>query len=50
MNDTRRWLAVWIALLLVLGVIALGAYARGDKHHRGDEIGTHGTTPPALSQ
>jgi hypothetical protein len=27
---------------LVLGVIvALIAYARGDEHHRGDEIGAH---------
>jgi hypothetical protein len=28
------------AALLVLGLIA---YARGPKHHRGDEIGSHGT-------
>ena len=50
MNDSRRWLAFSIALLLVLGMVAFGAYARGPKHHHGDEIGTHGTTPPALSQ
>jgi hypothetical protein len=39
----RRWLE-WIliaaAALLVVGLIA---YARGPKHHRGDEIGSHGT-------
>ena len=28
---------------MVLSVIGLIAYARGPKHHRGDEIGTHGT-------
>jgi cell division septation protein DedD len=48
--STRRSLQVWIAILLALGVIGLAAYARGPKHHHGDEIGTHGTTPPALSQ
>ena len=42
-----RWLLIVAAALLVVGLIA---YARGPKHHRGDEIGTHGTTPPALSQ
>ena len=26
--------------LLVVGLIA---YARGPEHHRGDEVGTHGT-------
>jgi hypothetical protein len=24
-------------------LIGLAAYARGPKHHRGDEIGSHGT-------
>ena len=46
MSDAGRWVAVLIALLLLLG---LGAYARGPQHHHGDEIGTHGT-PPAQSQ
>jgi hypothetical protein len=45
-----RFLALAMALLLVLAIVGLIAYARGPKHHRGDEIGTHGTPPPALSQ
>jgi hypothetical protein len=35
-----EWLLIGVAALLVVGLIA---YARGPKHHRGDEIGTHGT-------
>ena len=45
-----RWLALGIALVLVLCIVGLIAYARGPKHHHGDEPGTHGTPPPALSQ
>jgi hypothetical protein len=40
MRDGIRWL---IVLAIVLVVIGLAAYARGPEHHRGDEIGTHGT-------
>ena len=48
MTTAATWL---LALLLALCIIALIAYARGPKHHHGDEIGTHGTkiiivTPP----
>ena len=35
-----RWLLVTAAALLLVGLIA---YARGPKHHHGDDIGTHGT-------
>jgi hypothetical protein len=35
-----RVLLIVAGLLLIVG---LAAYARGTKHHRGDEIGTHGT-------
>ena len=35
-----EWLLILAAVLLVVGLIA---YARGAKHHRGDEVGTHGT-------
>jgi hypothetical protein len=35
-----RWVLVIACALLVIGLIA---YARGPKHHRGDEIGSHGT-------
>ena len=40
MRRAIEWLAVGVAILLVVGLIA---YARGPKHHRGDEIGSHGT-------
>jgi hypothetical protein len=35
-----RWLIVVAAALLLVGLIA---YARGPKHHRGDDVGSHGT-------
>jgi hypothetical protein len=35
-----RWLLVAAAAALIVG---LAAYARGPKHYRGDEIGSHGT-------
>jgi hypothetical protein len=35
-----EWLLILVGALLVIGLIA---YARGPKHHRGDEIGSHGT-------
>jgi hypothetical protein len=35
-----RWVLIIGCALLVIGLIA---YARGPKHHRGDEIGSHGT-------
>jgi hypothetical protein len=34
------WLIVLAATLLVIGLVA---YGRGTKHHRGDEVGSHGT-------
>ena len=36
MRDAVRWL---IVLGLVLVVIGLIGYARGHKHHRGDDVG-----------
>jgi hypothetical protein len=41
--STRRvieWLVIVAAALVVVGMMA---YARGHKHYRGDEIGSHGT-------
>jgi hypothetical protein len=32
-----RWLIVVFLALVLIGLIA---YARGDKHHRGDDVGT----------
>jgi hypothetical protein len=40
MSNTTGWL---IALVLALAVVGMIAYARGAEHHRGDEVGTHGT-------
>ena len=37
-----RFLAIGLLVVLVLSIIGLIAYARGPKHHRGDEIGSHG--------
>jgi hypothetical protein len=34
---------VVIAVISALLVIGLMAYARGPAHHRGDEVGSHGT-------
>jgi hypothetical protein len=35
-----EWALIVAAALLVIGLMA---YARGHKHYRGDEIGSHGT-------
>jgi hypothetical protein len=36
MRDGIRWLIVIAAVLVLVGLIA---YARGDEHHRGDDVG-----------
>ncbi len=40
MRRAVDWLLIVAAALLVVGLIA---YARGPKHYRGDEVGSHGT-------
>jgi hypothetical protein len=40
MRRAAEWLLIVICALLIVGLIA---YARGPKHHEGDEIGSHGT-------
>ena len=40
MRRGTEWLLIVAAALLVIGLMA---YARGPKHHHGDEVGTHGT-------
>jgi hypothetical protein len=40
MRRGADWLIIGTCALLVVGLIA---YARGSKHYRGDEIGSHGT-------
>jgi hypothetical protein len=39
-RDLVRWA---IVVGLVLAVIGLVAYARGDEHHRGDDVGALGS-------
>jgi hypothetical protein len=39
MRDALRWLIVIGAVLVLIGLIA---YGRGPKHHRGDDVGSHG--------
>src|SRR6476620_639350 len=39
MRGWVRWLIIGAGVLLVVGLIA---YARGPKHHHGDETGRHG--------
>ena len=36
MRDSARWLIVLVIALVLVGLIA---YARGDEHHRGDDVG-----------
>jgi hypothetical protein len=36
MRDGARWLVVLVIALVLVGLIA---YARGDEHHRGDDVG-----------
>lgn len=43
MSTVGRWVAWGILIVMALAVVGMIAYARGPKHHRGDEIGTHGT-------
>jgi hypothetical protein len=39
----RRVIEVILIVAAVALIVGLAAYARGDKHHRGDEVGSHGT-------
>jgi hypothetical protein len=40
MTNTVRWLLIGVGIVLIVGLMA---YARGHRHYRGDEIGSHGT-------
>jgi hypothetical protein len=40
MSDAPRWLVVFAIVLIVVGLIA---FARGQEHHRGDDIGALGS-------
>jgi hypothetical protein len=39
----RRWIEYLLIVVGALLLVGLMAYARGPKHHHGDEVGTHGT-------
>jgi hypothetical protein len=39
MRTTTDWLLLTAAVLAVIGLLV---WARGPKHHRGDEVGSHG--------
>jgi hypothetical protein len=39
-SNTARWVVAAIALLLVIGLLG---WARGDEHHRGDDVGSVAT-------
>ncbi len=39
MRTTSRWV---IALLAAAAIVGLLVWARGDVHHRGDDVGTFG--------
>ena len=47
MRDAVRWLIVLGIVLVLIGLIA---YARGDKHHRGDDVGAHGALAGARAE
>ncbi len=41
MNDATRWILAAVAIVLVVGLLV---WARGDDHHRGDDVGSLGIT------
>ena len=43
MSNAPRWPTVLIVLVLALCIVGMIAYARGPEHHRGDDLGSHGT-------
>ena len=42
MRNTVSWPSVLIVIVLAACLVGLIAYARGPKHYRGDELGSHG--------
>ena len=46
MSAAVRWIVAVVAAVLVIGLLG---WARGDAHHRGDDVGSLGTTPTVLA-
>jgi hypothetical protein len=40
---TRRVVELVLIGVAIALLVGLAAYGRGHKHHRGDEVGSHGT-------
>ena len=45
MNTAVRWIVAAVAVVLV---VCLLGWARGDEHHRGDDVGHRSGTPPTV--
>ena len=43
MNSVTRWVLIVVLALVVVGLLA---FARGTRHHRGDEVGAVGALGP----
>ena len=43
MRNNVSWPSLVIVIVLAACLVGLIAYARGPKHYRGDELGSHGT-------
>ena len=41
MNNATRWILAAVAIVLVVGLLV---WARGDDHHRGDDVGSLSVT------
>jgi hypothetical protein len=39
MREAARWVVLVLIALVLIGLVA---YARGDEHHRGDDVGALG--------
>jgi hypothetical protein len=42
MGALPNWLLALLVILVILVVVGLLAFARGQEHHRGDEVGALG--------
>ena len=47
MRDGARWVVVAAIALVIIGLMA---YARGDEHQRGDEVGAFGSAIASVDE